>query len=269
MKTFAALSVAALMIFANLAQSAPTNIVTPPACYSDVESFESLPIFVLEVVTTTDLGDGVFKLSPGRGSVFLANKNFWVTASHVIDDGEITRAEIHIDNGTHLTAELVYFNVENHVAILYADSGDMVPLNLLTIPLTQYEAIWNVGYPAIVGEALVSYEGSSLQVAPSGYLISNGLALPGMSGGPQFRCREGILEVAGIVTAYTTEYDESTEIQEDGTKIIYRNHTNSGGSVSTPNVVDYVLAAMIKRLEDLDLRQAEIKENIETIQSNP
>lgn len=263
MKMFTAFLAALLLI--GSAHAAPTNVVTPPSCYSDVES---LPVFKVEITHSEDLGNGVFKWTPTRGTVFLAEKNFWITAAHVMNDGDTTIGLIRVNQETYIEAELIYIDVEKDIAVLYGESGDLVPINLQTTPIDQYEAVWAVGFPGLAGNSMAYFEGSALNISMNGSVVANAMVLPGMSGGPLFRCKGGEeLEAVSTISSYTTERASYTEyIDDEGTKTVVIVNANTGGSYSTPRLSTHLVKAMEQRVADLDVRQEELKQEIEETQ---
>ena len=274
MKMFTALL--AVLLLTGTAHAAPTNVVTPPSCYSDVES---LSVYKVEVTHTKDMGGGVIKWTPTRGTVFLAEKNFWITASHVMDDGATTTGRIRVNEDKYIEAELIYFNKEEDIAVLYGPSGDLVPVDLQTTPVDQYEAVWTVGFPGLAGHNMAYFEGSALGISREGYVISNAMVLPGMSGGALFRCKGDDLEAVGTISSYTTERSSYKEfrginigpngdsVEEEGTKTIIIVNANTGGSYSRPRLTAHLVKAMEQRVTDLDERQIEIKQTLEEIQN--
>lgn len=267
MKKICAALTAGLLLFATATFGAQTNLYTPPDCYADVES---LPIYIISVRSAVLGEDGqVIKEETGRGTVWLADKNFWVTAAHVVDYGKnVTHTLIYLDTNLALAANIVYVDEERDVAILYAESGDLEPINLMSETLLkQFEPLWNVGYPGIAGNTQVSFQGMTLRVDTGGHLVSTTLALPGMSGGPQFRCEGDELQAVGVITSFTVgNAREKHYTLEDGTRVIERTVTNAGGSWSTPHVVNYILSGMIARTEQLDKREAELAEEMKATQ---
>ena len=252
----------AVLLLTGTAHAIPTNVVTPPSCYSDVES---LPVFKVEVTHEQLLGNGIMKWSPARGTAFLAEKNFWITAAHVM--GTTKNGLIKVNDSAYIEVELVYIDKDRDIAVLYGRSGDLVPLKLQSTPIDQYEAVWTVGFPGVI-DVMAYFEGSALGISRSGKVTSNAMVFPGMSGGPLFRCKGDILEAVGTISSYSTERSSYSEsIADDGTKTIVIVNANTGGSYSTPRLTEHLLLAMEQRLRDLDERQKKIQENLESIET--
>ena len=237
-------SLIALLLIAlsfSTAEAAPNNQYTPPECYPTVET---LPIYFVRSTLKYLDKDGVEKLNTIRGSTFLVDKNYWVTNSHVLNYGEdLETVEITIADTT-LTAEVILNDPAKDVAILYADSGDRQPIPLRSTPLKRRETLWAIGYPAIAGYYLMSFEGSTMGVDRGGQLVTSVVVFPGMSGGPTVRCNGDKLEAVSVSTALvSTPLTSSKRVLQDGTVVFHTESVNSGVSKSVPHIKRYLKRA--------------------------
>lgn len=251
MRMIAAMFVMLLMI--GTANAVPTNSVDSPTCYP---SYTALPIYRMDVVQLSPTG-----MSRARGTVFLGSRNFWITAAHVMYDGKAKTGQIYVGDKAYIEANLIYIDIKNDVAVLYADSGPITPLNLQTSVLTEHEPMWNLGYPGLSGyNNMVSFRGSLLSV-PNQFetqLVTSALVLPGMSGGPTVRCSATGLEVVGVVSSYPVEHIRREQQLENGTTQIVVHSVNSGGGFSSPHMHQYISKAMEARIKQLDQYQREL-----------
>jgi hypothetical protein len=193
--------------------------------------------------------------------VFLVEKDFWITAAHVMQDGKVSIGIIR-DGDIYIEAELVYVDVGKDIAILYGPSGDRKPLPIMMKPLKQGEAVWSVGFPGVAGNLMVSFEGSALAVSQNGSIVASALVLPGMSGGPLFRCNGRALEVSGTISSYATERLSGISTNEDGTETHYIININTGSSYSSPRLRGHLSKGMARQLEILEAQQNELQNQI-------
>lgn len=236
----------ALALVSLPAIAVPTNKNTPPVCHAEPET---LPIKLVNVVSTRS---GIVVKS--RGTTFYIAPNIWVTAAHVVQYGNIDSGTIVMSDGANVDFEVIHYNREKDIAVLYAETpADLVPLMLTQSPLEQYESVWAIGYPAIMKDALLSFEGIAFAYSENQMLVSTSLVMAGMSGGPQFRCNDGKLEVVAVIVAYLHEPErKSTTIDDDGVKTITIVRINSGTSMTSPHIGSNVVIAIDKKIAEID-----------------
>ena len=216
------------------AEAAPTNQFSQPTCTFDVRS---LPIMYINSQKS------IWSAEIARSTTFLVAKDIWATAAHSIGYGKHKRIQIFID-GEIVDATLLYVDVMNDVALVTAPSGDLKPLALASKPLIKFEPAWTVGYPYYDPGYLHSYGGMLLNVDRRGFVKINALAIQGMSGGPAFRCSDGILEVMGINVEHRVIMLQEDIVIEDGKVWRIRTITNSGYSNVSPisNLIEHIYA---------------------------
>lgn len=243
------------LLLGTAAFSAPNNLFSPPTCYEEITK---LPIFMLVVGNIITENQQKTFASYGRGTVWLVNKNYWVTAAHVVADKNDKQPQAMVLlKDRNLLADIIFTDNKNDIAILYADSNKLVPIDLISAPIkAEVEPIWNVGYPAIAAQNITSFQGAVFSISIEGQLMSNAYAMPGMSGGPQLRCNGQQLEAIGVISAFSVA-DRQTyvSVSPNGTKVIKHIITNDGGSAATPDIARYVMLAITKHMLELKRQQ--------------
>lgn len=218
----------AILLFSINVNAAAPNIFSQPSCVYNVKA---LPIFRLDAKISTG-GVGL-----SNSTVFLVGKNKWATTSHSIGHGRYKYLQINI-NGTKILAKTLHYDKKLDFAILEADSGNLIPLNLRldTAPLKKFELAWSVGYPdAYDPDTLWSFQGQLLHYK-DGDIVISAMVIPGMSGGPALTCRDDkTLEVIGIAKSHPwITISETVVTAKDGKTYITRNRINAGKGTFTP-----------------------------------
>ena len=241
MKKIHAVVFISLMIFMSSAHPIASNFFRQPTCHDDVST---LPIFELRVkFKGEDLK---------HGTTFLIQKDMWATANHVVNniDNEVLKHYIIMPDGSTIEAKILKTDPINDIAILYAPSGNMVPMNLLSATLTKYEPVWNIGIPGVTNKRMISFEGIILGTINNIYLSSSAIAFSGMSGGPQVRCNGNQLEVASVIVITQMGLFSSTRSNlPDGT-IVIQNQYQIKGSKSSPHIAQNMVDLIFESIDN-------------------
>lgn len=219
----------------------PSNFFRPPACHDDITT---LPIFQL----LTEYQGKSLK----NGTIFLIDKNMWVTAVHVVSHDDIIDLKYYIiiPDGSRIEAEVIYANPIADIAILSAPSGKMKPLAKLSKPIEHFEPIWNIGLPGISDYDIISFEGIIMSIVNNIFLQSSAIAFTGMSGGPQVRCNGDRLEVLAVIIRLTMDrFNIIIEKLDDGT-IINHHQYMIEGSKSSPHIAKSIVDVIFGMMDN-------------------
>lgn len=230
-----------LLLFMSSSHAIPSNLFKQPTCHDDVTT---LPIFQL---LTTYKGNDL-----KNGTVFLIDKDMWVTAVHVVSNNDIIELKHYIilPDDSRIEAEVIYADPVADIAILSAPSGKMKPIAKITKPIDRYEPIWNIGLPGITDNAMISFEGIILSIVDRIFLQSNALAYTGMSGGPQVRCNGDKLEVIAVIIKLTMDrFNIITDELENGTIMMHHQYMVDG-SKSSPHIAKTVVESIFEILDN-------------------
>jgi len=229
-----------LLLFVSSAHAVPSNFFRHPTCHDDVTT---LPIFEL----STRYNDEHLK----QGTIFLIDDDMWVTAWHAIyHDGKTLTHHIILPDGSEIEAGVLQIDETADIAILYAPSENMKPMNLSSDLLEQFEPVWNVGMASISNKIMVSFEGIIMRVVDDIFYLSTAVAFPGMSGGPQVRCNGDNLEVVAVVIKTTMDIFKQTEEVLDNGTIIKTDYYVIEGSKSSPHIVKNVVEVIFGVVDD-------------------
>ena len=177
--------------------------------------------------------------STKHSSVVLIGKNKWATSAHSIFDGEHTSITIFVGVEKEVQAIPTFVDLRADVAILRGASGDIKPVEPLTYDIQKFEQLWNIGFPSITNNELLSFTGMHVRYNKRGQMVTTALGLNGMSGGATFRCAGEKLEYVGVITALIKDrIDTKVHTDEDGILVKTITYTNSGISLISPLRID-------------------------------
>lgn len=225
-----------LLIIALFVAPATADVVTIqtyPVCEPNLSS---LPIFPIEMVTSSVDGDGKLQFHVGIGTAFLVEPNIWVTAAHVIDDAYVT-ISIHEAENIYTDAEVLWIDRDVDIAILRGDSSNHQALSI-TNSVGVGDRIYSVGFPKYSSNTIVSFIGEIVGTTDNGFAQTS-LMIGGMSGGPTLSCNLGTISVVGVNTAYFTK-STTRSITVNNNEHTLTVKSNRGGGVFTSNIQQYV-----------------------------
>jgi hypothetical protein len=230
-----------LLLFMSSSHAVPSNLFRNPTCHDDVTT---LPIFQL---STRYEGEWL-----KNGSIFLVDNDIWATAFHAVDHGpgiELTHFII-LPNGSEIEATVLQTDPVTDIAILYAPSGNMIPMAKLSKPMSQFEPIWNIGLPGISDNTMISFEGVIMSVSGNIFLMSSAVAFPAMSGGPQVRCNENTLEVVGVVIKTAMDLFRKEQVEHENEVIENRYYYIIHGSKSSPHIAKNMVEVIFDMIDN-------------------
>ena len=194
---------------------------TIPTCGPEVAS---LPIFLVYV----DPSDGSGKK---RGTTFLVDDEYWITAAHVVSDGLADKIEISTELGL-IPADIVSINIDADIAILQsAPMLEYNPIQVDDIEYDYFDPIWNVGFAGWADKKQVISSGY-VEGFGEGVVYTSSMIEGGMSGGPTLSCIDGELKTGSIISKYSNSYHSERLVIVDGDEYIRETYVNSGNSLS-------------------------------------
>lgn len=220
----------AALLWTTIITSSPTSTIhidansiasTIPTCGPDVAS---LPIFLVYV----DPSDGS---GTQRGTTFLVDDEYWITAAHVVSDGLADKIEISTEFGL-IPADIVSINIDADIAILQsAPMLEYNPIQVDDIEYDYFDPIWNVGFAGWADKKQVISSGY-VEGFGEGVVYTSSMIEGGMSGGPTLSCIDGELKTGSIISKYSNSYHSERLVIVDGDEYIRETYVNSGNSLS-------------------------------------
>jgi len=216
--------VIALLLVSTAIYGDSSNQYRTPHCSPIVRN---LPIFEMTAYAKTGR-------SELRSTVVLVGPNTWATSSHGVRHGGVKKIIIYLPGRKEVKAKVTWFDKDKDIAVLYAKSNNIRPIDSMSFNLARHEQVWNIGYPGFGAGLIMSYTGFQVRHRKDGLLITSAIGFKGMSGGASVRCVDGHLELVGIITALVNHRVEIKIYTKKGVLHTDKTVTNNGITIISP-----------------------------------